>query len=237
MFYKLSSSDITTLTDKPETGMGYQVVMARVMFEKVEKIFVVYNSELVIIEDSEFKANKDKFKKEKFASILKGAEPLRLSASIKVLNEDEARNLPSIKEDSFKANEVEQKWHKTYSDNSGALDNPPKNADGKEIFVRVSPYQDDRRIDKVNRKLKPGSFSTTEQDYKDCVANDDPIERYALPSADKIAWAFYIKPITSDNLQRGIVQPAFGRRGGGIEAYFAVGTSANTLFDTRNYGQ
>ncbi len=95
-----------------------------------------------------------------------------------------------------------------------------------------------KRIDSVNKKLKPGSFTTTEQDYKDCVAtNDEPIDRYALPNDESIKWAFYIKPKTSDILQRGIVQPAFDHEGGGIEAYFENGTSNGTYYLKKTYGQ
>ena len=86
--------------------------------------------------------------------------------------------------------------------------------------------------------MRPGSYTTTETDYQDCVStNDDPIDRYALPNDESIKWSFYIRPKTSDTLQRGIVQPAFSHQGGGIEAYFEQGTSDNTYFDKKEYGK
>ncbi len=33
-------------------------------------------------------------------------------------------------------------------------------------------------------------------------------------------WAFFIKPKKNDIFQFGVVQPAFGHLGGGVEAYF-----------------
>jgi hypothetical protein len=42
-----------------------------------------------------------------------------------------------------------------------------KKANEVEIFVRFSAYEDDKRIDFDNKKRKPGSYTTTEQDYKD----------------------------------------------------------------------
>jgi hypothetical protein len=85
-------------------------------------------------------------------------------------------------------------------------------------------------------KLKPGSFTTTFNDYSDCVStNDEPIDRYALPNDENINWAFYIKPKSIDVLQKGIVQPAFNHEGGGIEAYFENGTSENTYLVKREY--
>jgi hypothetical protein len=57
----------------------------------------------------------------------------------------------------------------------------------------------------------------------------DPVERYALSYNDEIKFAFHIQPKKTDTLQRGTVQPANGKRGGGKEAYFAKGTAAGTF--------
>ena len=66
-------------------------------------------------------------------------------------------------------------------------------------------------------------------DYLECISPppEDPIERYALPSNDEIKFAFHIHPKKTDTLQRGTVQPANGKRGGGEEAYFAKLTIKN----------
>lgn len=66
---------------------------------------------------------------------------------------------------------------------------------------------------------------------------DDPIDRYALPNDEIIKWAFYIQPKKDDILQRGIVQPAFGHDGGGLEVFFEYGTSEKSYFDKRPYGK
>jgi hypothetical protein len=127
---------------------------------------------------------------------------------------------------------------KRNSGGKGAIDNPKEYADGEEIFVRISAYENDKRIDFVEKRLKDGTYTTTHKDYLDCVnTNDAPIDRYALPNDEDIEWAFYIQPKSFDQLQRGIVQPAFGHEGGGVEAYFQNGTSKNTYFDKRRYGK
>jgi hypothetical protein len=106
------------------------------------------------------------------------------------------------------------------------------------LFVRLSVYENDHRIDFTMKRLKKGTYTTTCQDYKDCVDyKDDPIDRYALPNDDPVKWAFYIQPKNTDELQRGIVQPAFGHEGGGIEAFFENGTSVNTYLAKKPYGQ
>jgi len=127
---------------------------------------------------------------------------------------------------------------KRHSGGNGAIDNPRETANGVEIFVRISAYENDKRINFVENKLINGTYTTTHNDYIDCMyANDDPIDRYALPNDEKIKWAFYIRPQSIDILQRGIVQPAFGHNGGGIEAYFENGTSKNTYYNKKEYGK
>lgn len=83
---------------------------------------------------------------------------------------------------------------------------------------------------------KAGSYTTTMEDYIKCKAiNDSPVERYALPYNDEIKFAFHIQPKKTDTLQRGTVQPANGKRGGGKEAYFANGTAAGTFLKQTSY--
>jgi hypothetical protein len=109
-------------------------------------------------------------------------------------------------------------------------------ANGTEVFTRLSAYEDDFRVDTVNKKLVPGSFSTTFDDYQYCKNNNiNPVERYALPNDDEIKWAFHIRPLKTDSLQRGIVEPANNQNGGGVEAYFEKGTTNNTFLEKTAY--
>lgn len=91
----------------------------------------------------------------------------------------------------------------------GAIDNPVTRANGTDMFVRLSAFDNDKRIDKIGGRLLPGSFATTDSDLQNCRNYKyDPIEWYALPSNDEIKWEFYIQPLKTDTLQRGVVQPA-----------------------------
>ena len=118
----------------------------------------------------------------------------------------------------------------------GAIDNAVENANGKEIFVRLSGFNNDRRVDKINNCLFSSSYTTIMDDYTKCkTSNDDPVERYALPTNNKIKFAFHIQPKKTDTLQEGTVQPANGKRGGGKEAYFANGTSNGTFLKQTPY--
>jgi len=108
----------------------------------------------------------------------------------------------------------------------GAKDNPIQSANGWMAFIRLSAFYDDKRIDWLNKCLRPGSFTTTIDDYLTCIFNKyDPINRYAIPNDDTIKWVFNIVPKTGDTFQQGFVQPDFGKNGGGVECYFKKGAS------------
>lgn len=240
MIRKLYPSDTQALLSKPETGMGYQIIEARITGRSYKEKFCVYNAQLVIDLDSNYKGYKDLAFKKTFSSVLNESTLLNIeTSSIQVISKSRFMNLsenlvPKIK--LFSATEKTNK--KRSSGTLGAKDSPTRYAKENEVFVRLSAYEDDKRIDFINKKLKDGSYTTTEQDYKNCYStNDDPVDRYALPNDEKIKWAFYIKPKTSDLLQEGVVQPDFGHEGGGIEAFFENGTSNNTYTEKREYGK
>ena len=220
MYFKLSLSQENDLLGQPETGMGYQVVEGNKAGSYTREKFMVLNSEVVIEMNGSEGGHIRKVVNEGIFSIKVNASLINLN-SIKVLNENQFRN--QVKESKN-------------DDEKGALDNRVEFADGNEMFVRLSAFDDDKRIDKVNKRLRPGSFTTTEDDYLVCkYLKSDPVDRYALPNNDEIKFAFYIKPVISDTLQRGKVQPANGKHGGGMEVYFAKGTSIGTFFKQTPY--
>ena len=208
MIYRIYKQDADTLLEMPETGMGYQIVYAAQYDRYSKKKFVVYNTNLAVELDSEFPDNRRRIMTEGYNVMLSKANEIMLETpSIRVLAKSEIIERRSLSESKI------QKY-KRYSGGKGAIDNPKERANGEEIFIRLSAFEDDRRVDFVNKKLKPGSFATTRNDYIVCVStNDDPVDRYALPNDDRIKWAFIVKPKINDTLQRGIVQPAFGHDG------------------------
>jgi hypothetical protein len=204
----------------PETGMGYQIIEARRDKNYSSERFLVLNSELVIEMNSYTGDNVRKVIKE-------GIEPIKRNSGVITLN------VTAVLTESQYRKAVSEPKSK---DEKGAIDNPVEFSDGNEVFVRLSAFENDRRIDKINKRLLPGSFTTTLVDYNECKAtNDNPCERYALPNEDKIKFAFYLMPLKTDPLQRGIVQPANGKRGGGDEAYFKNGTSNGTYLKQAPY--
>jgi hypothetical protein len=231
MVYKIYPTDSTKLLSLPETGMGYQIIEGKIFDDNRIRKYVAYNCELVIDFDEEFQVNRKQIVDRGFSTVLKEAKYLLIiTDSIKTLSRSsnfEYRELSPYK----------QSQNKRHSGGRGAKDNPKEYSKGDETFVRISAYEKDKRIDFIRKRLVEGSYTTTLSDYYDCIISDDePIDRYALPNDEKIKWAFYVRPTSFDVLQRGVVQPAFGHEGGGIEVFFEDGTADNTYYLKKEYG-
>ncbi|HUT28235.1 MAG TPA: hypothetical protein VMX13_00475 [Sedimentisphaerales bacterium] len=233
MIYKAYSSDTERFLSLPETGMGYQVFEAEIHGGVThKKRYIIYNGELIVDLDSRFSDCKKQIKISGFSKVLNEAKSLPIkTATISLVSKATLLERQTLSENK------EQYKHR-HRGGQGAKDNPKESANGSELFVRLSAYKNDHRVDFEKKKLKKGSYTTTDLDYKDCVKySDDPVDRYALPNDDPIEWAFYIRPKMRDELQRGIVQPAFGHEGGGIEVYFENGTSDGTFIEAKEYGK
>jgi hypothetical protein len=221
MIFKLFPNQQDELKSMPETGMGYQLIQARFKGEYTLKEFIVLNEELIV----ENNYQKKDYLKEIFS---KGFNFSIRSALY--------RDLKEIKLVS------ETKSFKAFEENDDETGPAKENStvaypDGKTYYVRLSAYDDDKRIDKKNNCLLPGSFTTTKKDYENCISEkDDPVERYALPNEEKIEWAFHILPDTKDGYKYGTVKPEFGKGGGGKECYFENGTSFGTFKKQTAYG-
>ena len=192
MLFKLSTSQETDLLNQPETGMGYQVIEATKYGNYNKERFLVLNSEIVIEMNALAKANIRKVINEGIFTAKASASFIALN-TITVFSEKQFRNIVS---ESINVTGL------------GAIDSKIEYADGVEVFVRLSAFEDDKRVDKENKCLRPGSFTTTFDDYINCKkSNANPIERYALPNDEVIKFVFHIQPKQIDTLQRGIVQP------------------------------
>jgi hypothetical protein len=230
MIYKLYYSKTQYLLSQPETGMGYQLIEAKQHNKLVSERFVVYNAELIIDFDVNFKSYRSQIISEGYNSIFNKAGYIDIE-DLKILKSNEVKEYRTITE-SKRQSKLRQ------SGGNSAVNNPKQPATGDDYFARLSAFENDRRIDFENKCLRSGSYTTTLRDYAACVKlDDDPIDRYALPNEDKIKWAFYIRPKKGELYQEGIVQPAFGHDGGGIEDYFVDGTLHDTYIGKLEYGK
>ena len=99
-----------------------------------------------------------------------------------------------------------------------------------EIFKRFSAYENDFRVtDKL--ALTPGTYATTEEDAEHVTTGLEAIARYALEYKVSANIVFTIQPKEKTKLKRGIVEPAYGEPGGGVEVIFVNGTDNYTVTD------
>lgn len=210
MIYKVSQNNQDILLSLSESGMGYQLITARFSSEYTSRKLLVLNSEIFIEHDETEWLFFSKIVREGWNEI-KATAKVQSLQSIEIKSKREYFNIVAEEYTTSK---------------KGAKDNPVQLANGWMAYVRLSAFYDDKRIDRVNKCLRPGSYTTTIDDYLTCTVNKyDPVDRYAIPNDDPIKWAFNIIPEKGDTYQQGIVQPDFGKKGDGIECYFEKGTS------------
>jgi len=219
MIYNLSENIRRDLLHWPETGMGYQIAEVNLPNYKREKLLIL-NATVGLPLHDDFTMKKE-YRQLNYRMALNDSVPQTMTL-VRALSRKE--------------------WHTiarepVSGNKKPAKENPKEKADGKEKFVRLSAYANDMRVDTIRRRFLPGTYATTDDDYHECVRiNDDPVERYALPNDEEIKYAYYVRPTKDDSLQRGIVEPAFGKRGGGVEVYFEDGTSNGTYLGRVDYG-
>jgi hypothetical protein len=228
MIYKAESQFTEALLALPESGMGYQLIDARRAGRYNKDRFIVYNSELIVEYDAYFEDYKRDIKLQSYERLVSISSYLALD-SVTLVSRNTLYSLRMFTEAT-----MHSKGRK--SGGTGAIENDPIIGNGIDVFVRLSAYADDKRIDFVKKRLKDGSYTTTLEDYLTCKKyDDDPIDRYALPNDEKIKFAFYIKPEKYDRYRPGIVQPANKHNGGGIEALFDNGTTGGTYLTKSDY--
>jgi len=110
----------------------------------------------------------------------------------------------------------------------GAKDSPVTVTLDGEVFNRFSAYVNDIRITAM-RGLKPGTFATTAEDAKNVHTGREAVARYALENKQSANKRFTIKPAEKTSLQQGVVQPAYGEPGGGVEVIFVKGTCDHSV--------
>lgn len=208
--YRVDEITKTRLLSLPESGVGYQIVMITHLNNKKQK-YVIINATYAIPYHKYSKEILSKLNNIYFNNTLNDIGEIELVKKTKILK---AAGLNKISK----------------NDSLGAKDAEIEYTRNDEEFIRFSPFEDDFRIDRNNNKVLPGTFATTLLDGQKCInENIDIIDRYALPSEREIMYAFYINPISNTEIKRGVVQPDYGKKGGGEEVIFPSGTSDNTV--------
>jgi len=154
---RLSRLNIETLKKIPETGMGYQIVKAKEINYTYKEI-VVLNGQLAISRNALHYENIIKtIIGDNFVNALKSAKEINLIFDV----------VPFIKTIGSFVSEGKAFEKKT------AKNSISEKANGDELFVRLSAFEDDIRVDKENKCLLPGSYTTTVADAMRCKDEGD----------------------------------------------------------------
>ncbi len=208
---KLLVNQIGSLIHQPESGMGYQTV--EVEYQSTKRKATVYNAELLmweqeprtmLVEAFETLISKASVSETEFIKSIRVISPPKVvveSIAGKLLKE--LRGIPATEGDSRKTKE-------------------------KDVFMRFTAYVNDRRIT-AEKGLLPGTYATTEADSRNVKTGAEAVERYALPDPRPAKYRYRIDPLKDTVYREGIVQPAYGHKGGGVEVIFDNGTGKDTV--------
>jgi hypothetical protein len=95
-------------------------------------------------------------------------------------------------------------------------------------FRRFSAFENDRRVT-AEGGLLPATYGTTAEDARHVRTGTDAVRRYALPNPDPAKYEFVILPPGGTMIQEGIVEPAYGQPGGGVEIIFVKDSPSKTV--------
>ncbi len=208
---KLSERFIESLVRQPESGMGYQIVKAEYNRGKING--VVYNAKLLIFEYESRRI----ITFEQYQELVKTASTdTSLIKTITVIPPQ-----PTLMKSAFRISE-EKPLGKP------ATEGENEETEKDEIFKRFTAYSNDRRIT-ARGSLLPDTYATTEEDALNVKTGKEAVERYALPNTKPAIYRFTIEPEEETKIKKGIVQPAYGHKGEGVEVIFVDGTTDNTV--------
>jgi len=213
--FRLDTALTECLLRKPETGMGFQVVEATLADRRVAS-GIVYNAELLLLAGEPRLA--------KFAA----SYPVILQTARSSVGEVLSLRVLPRPSTPVLTSSVHEKTA-PYGRKSGpAKDAPEEKTKSGEVFKRFTAYRDDRRV-LADGSLRPGTYATTEADARNVKTGTDAVRRYALPDPKPASYVFTIMPLRDTVVQYGIVQPAYGQPGGGVEVIFTNGTDPGTV--------
>jgi hypothetical protein len=212
--FNLTETQQDYLLSQPESGMGYQLVDI-VTDAKRKVAAVAYNAELVLaLDEPDHRAQFEAFAARGFSvkgygfNVREIKVLARGSTPGRVLSVHETRGAYGAKP-------------------GPAKDAPVVLTEDGEVFKRFTAFENDRRI-LPDGSVVPGTYATTEEDARHVHTGREAVARYALPNPAPAVNVFTIVPSSATPIQGGIVEPANGQPGGGIEVIFTCGTTAKT---------
>jgi hypothetical protein len=202
----------------PEYGMGYQVGVVRLNTGRTERGIILNGTYFVPTDELVGFSALSQLLEEVQATIRASKSSLAIESA--TLDARPAASLRRVKRIySFSAANEKQ---------AAAKDAEITLTLRNEIFKRFSAYADDFRVTE-KRGLVPNTYATTAEDALNVKTGMEAIARYALENKKSANKVFTISPPEKTRLQRGVVEPAYGEPGGGVEVIFVDGSPDNTV--------
>jgi hypothetical protein len=208
--YKLKEDDIKKLREEPESGMGYQIVEAKVKYNPNPVIAYVFNAELLVPLDELAEINGRVHE-----DLLQNAD----EPSSFVFE----RILPAVI--GSPSSEISQFLVNALAPSPQLL----RTTIAHEGFVRFSAYADDKRVG-ADGCLTNGTYATTIGDARFAVSGLAVAGRYALPNPSPAIYAYTIVLPEKIQYRVGTARPANYQSGGGVEVLFNDGAPRGSAF-------
>ena len=208
--FRLTPEEVRSLVSQPESGMGYQVVEATTQ-DFVKKRGIVFNAELLTLDE-------DRRADQRLMGTKSAPEALTAANS----TAGKFRSFSVVSDPRMTVLKCATLAA------GGASDAAEEGTREGDKFYRFSAFTKDRRI-AADKSLTPGTYATTEEDGGKVKTGKEAVERYALPNDDPASNRFAVKPRKDTRINKGIVQPANGHKGGGVEVIFTNGTQRDTV--------
>jgi hypothetical protein len=90
-------------------------------------------------------------------------------------------------------------------------------------FHRFSAFNPDRRVDPKTGDFIPGTYAVPESELPFIPTGFAAVGRCALPNTQPASHHYSLRAVVGTRVSFGTVAPAFGQSGGGVEAFFASG--------------
>jgi len=209
---KLKHTTTSRLLEKPETGMGYQIIAYK------GGALVIFNATIAIPLNELRKISFN----EKDYQLLSG-DPENVTS---IFSQDEL-DFPDdiLIVDLLQGTGLQTD---TYGLSfSESVITPPESIISSKLpysYYRYSPYYIDKRVDSKTGDYLPGTYATTNVDMHFVPSGFAAVGRYALPSPASAKYIFPIVTYNKPNLM-GTAAPNYGQAGGGVEVFFKDGAT------------
>ena len=217
--WNLGEEAIRSLTDLPETGMGFQLVEATI-WGRATPLLVLNAERAIDLSEIDLTPGDDP------ATIL--ANGLRIIETMK----------SGIVETVFAAPQPHD--FKLLNARIGTIPRPAGAAgalvrravlpsslvkhvtlSANRVFHRFSAFNPDRRVDAVTGSFLPRTYAAPESEVPFVPTGFVAVGRFALPNNLPASYRYEIEAPKGTSVDFGTVAPAFGQSGGGVEAYFS----------------